>query len=221
MLTRRNLARAAAALGVTPLLRPCGASAALPVPQSNAINCRVFRKGDDIGTAAYRFERQGTALTVRIAIDLVVKIGPIAVFRYTHRNVETWDGDTLTGFDAKTDDDGTPKFMSARHGPGGLMVTGSKTEPYVAPANALGTTYWNVRGVSGPLIDTEDGHLLKVKIAPVGDVEVALASGAKIPARQYAMTGELKLDLWYEPSDSFASMRYYAKDGSVVTYERL
>ena len=221
MLSRRNLGQAAAALGAYQLVLSSAAASALPVPASNAINCRVLRKGDDIGTAAYRFERQGTMLTVHIAIDLVVKLGPIAVFRYTHRNVETWDGDTLIGFDAKTDDDGTAKYMSARHGAGGLVVTGSKTEPYTAPANALGTTYWNVRGVSVPLIDTEDGHLLRVKVAPVGDVQVALASGAKVTARQYAMTGELKLDLWYESSDSFASMRYYAKDGSIVTYERL
>jgi hypothetical protein len=204
---------------VPTLLRP--AAAALPVPPSAAINCRVIRKGDDIGGATFRFDRRGDALTVQIAIDLVVKIGPIAVFRYTHHNTETWQGDTLMSLDAKTDDDGLPKFMSAKRGPAGLMVTGSKTEPYTAPANALGTTYWNIACTSSPLINTEDGHLMDVKVAPAGMSEVPLASGATVKARQYDLRGEIRIDLWYEPTEEFASMRYYAKDGSIVTYARV
>jgi hypothetical protein len=180
-----------------------------------------MRKGDDIGLASYRFERSGEVLTVQINIDLRVRLGPIALFRYVHQNVEVWQADTLMSLDAKTDDDGLPKYMSAKRGPEGLMVTGSKTEPYIAPQNALGTTYWNIRCVSTPLINTEDGHLMDVKITPDGISAVPLASGATVQARQYDMRGEIRIDLWYEPTDEFASMRYYAKDGSVVTYARL
>ncbi len=222
MLTRRSLAlTTVTALGLPFAFRPLAAQAALPVPVNGAIGCRVMRKGEDIGLAEYKFARQGDLLQVHIAIDLLVKIGPIAVFRYTHRNLETWQGETLVGFDSKTDDDGTPKFMSAKRGPSGLMVTGSKTEPYTAPANALGTTYWNVNCVSTPLIDTEDGHLMKVHTTPNGETEVPLASGAQVKAKQFDIRGEVNIDLWYEASDVFASMRYYAKDGSVVTYARL
>jgi hypothetical protein len=196
-------------------------AAALPVPSGNAISCRVFRKGEDIGLAAYRFDRSADTLQVHIAIDLQVKLGPLSLFRYSHRNVEIWRGATLVGFDAKTDDDGTAKFMGAKLGPQGLLVTGSKTEPYLAPPGALGTTYWNVHCVSAPLINTEDGHLMDVKVAPAGTTTVPLASGTAVAAREFAMRGEVKIDLWYEPSDAFVSLRYFAKDGSVVTYQRL
>ena len=196
------------------------AAAGLPGPPGNAIHCRVIRKGDDIGTAVYLFERQGESLRVDLAVDLVVRLGPVPLFRYNHRTVESWQGDTLVGYDAKTNDNGTPKYMSARRGPAGLEVTGSGTRPYTAPPDAMGTTYWNIRGVSVPLIDTEDGHLLAVHFTAMGTTQVALANGTRIAALQYNMIGELKLDLWYGPGDQLASMRYYAKDGSVLTYER-
>jgi len=223
MLTRRSFAltTATAGMGLPLVFRPITAHAALAVPASGSIGCRVMRKGEDIGLAEYKFERHGDTLAVHIAIDLVVKIGPIAVFRYKHRNLETWQGETLVGLDAQTDDDGTPKFMSAKRGPSGLLVTGSKTEPYTAPANAFGTTYWNIGCVSAPLINTEDGHLMDVHTTPSGESEVPLASGAQVKAKQYDIRGEVRIDLWYEASDAFASMRYYAKDGSVVTYARL
>jgi hypothetical protein len=211
----------AAALALPTWLRSRSVQAALPIPSSASIGCRVMRKGSDIGLASYKFDHQGDKLVVQIAIDLLVKVGPIGVFRYTHRNVETWQGDTLIGYDSKTDDDGVAKFMSAKRGPSGLMVTGSKTQPYTAPANALGTTYWNIACVSVPLINTEDGHLMNEKVTPVGTNEVPLASGTKVKAQQYAMVGDVKIDLWYEITNAFASMRYYAKDGSVVTYARL
>jgi hypothetical protein len=221
MLTRRRVVGAGAAAVGASWFKPAAAAASLPVPATDSIRCRVLRKGEDIGIAAYRFEQAGDVLRVHIAIDLQVKLGPISLFRYSHRNVETWQGNNLVGFEAKTDDDGTPKFMSAKKGPDGLQVTGSKTKPYTAPPGALGTTYWNVHCVSSPLINTEDGHLMDVKIAPAGTSSVPLASGAAVAAREYAMRGEVKIDLWYEPSDAFVSLRYFAKDGSVVTYERL
>jgi hypothetical protein len=221
MLTRRSFAQNVALLAVPSALRGLPAYAALPVPPKDAITCRVMRKGEDIGLAEFKFERQSQRLEVHIAIDLVVKLGPIPVFRYSHRNLETWEGDNLVGLDAKTDDDGTPKYMSAKLGPNGLMVTGSKTKPYIAPPNALGTSYWNIRSTSCPLINTEDGHLMDINVTPVGLTEVPLASGADVTAKEFAIRGEVKIDLWYQPSEEFASMRYYAKDGSVVTYARL
>jgi hypothetical protein len=71
------------------------------------------------------------------------------------------------------------------------------------------------------LIDTEDGHLMNVHTTPSGENEVPLASGVQVKAKQFDIRGEVNIDLWYEASDAFASMRYYAKDGSVVTYARL
>ncbi len=216
MISRRNLTLLTAAAAI-----PSPAVAAMPIPPGNALNCRAVRNGTDIGVATYRFETEGDRLIVNLAIDIVIKFGPIPVFRYTHRSTETWYGDLLYGVDSKTDDDGTPKFMTARRGPDGIQVTGSLTEPYTAPFDAIDTTYWDPRTVTAPLINTEDGRLLKIKVSSAGMTKVKLANGSYIPAHQYNMRGELNLEFWYDSNNILAGLQLPAKDGSTVIYERL
>jgi len=221
MIKRRTLPLLAAAAALPALWRPRPAFAALPIPPGNVINSRVIRKDSDIGTAKYVFDRDGDTLRVHISVDLVVKLGPVPVFRYTHRDVETWQGDTLMSLEATTDDDGTPKFCSARRVAEGLAVKGSHGPPYVAPANALGTTYWNMKTISTPLINTEDGHLLDITMTPQGPKPFPLANGGSVPTREWEMTGDLHTELFYEADGRWAGMIYHAKDKSMVQYLRL
>ena len=44
-------------------------------------------------------------------------------------------------------------------------MVGSGTEHYIAPEQAIGTTYWNRRMVNGPMISLEDGVLLRPDVA--------------------------------------------------------
>jgi hypothetical protein len=46
----------------------------------------------------------------------------------------------------------------------GVVVFGSKTERYVAPEPAGGTSYWIRRLLKGPMISREDGVLLRPKV---------------------------------------------------------
>jgi len=216
MISRRQISLAAAAMVV-----PSASFAALPVPPGNALRCRAIRNGSEIGQASYLFEAESNRLIMNLAIDIVIKFGPIPVFRYTHRSTETWYGDELYQVDSHTDDDGTPKYMTARRIGNGIKVTGSLTDPYTAPANAMATTYWDPRTITSPLINTEDGRFLKVKIASAGENMVKLANGGSILAHQYNMTGELTLEFWYDVNNVLASLRLPAKDGSTVTYERM
>jgi hypothetical protein len=216
MISRRNLSQITAAM-----LVPSSASAALPVPPGNALKCRAVRNGSEIGTASYLFMPDGNRLIVQLAIDIVIKFGPIPVFRYTHRSIETWYGDELYQVDSKTDDDGTPRYMTARRVGASIQVTGSMTEPYAAPPNALDTTYWDSRTITAPLINCEDGRLLKIKVTPAGENKVKLANGEDILARQYNMRGELKLEFWYDDNNVLSGLRLPAKDGSTVIYERM
>ena len=59
--------------------------AAAAIPADDKLAYSVIRKGSTIGTHALTFERSSTGLIVRVAVDLVVKFGPVPVFRYTHR----------------------------------------------------------------------------------------------------------------------------------------
>ena len=195
--------------------------AMLPVPPSRALGFRMMRHGSAIGTHTLEFDVSEDRLAVRIAADAKVSFGPIPLVRYTHRNTEVWQDGRLASLDAHTDRNGTKLFMSAHRTPAGLYVEGSGTKPYIAPEDALPTTYWNMRILFVPLIGVQNGTLGTPTVTEMPIEKVRLASGAETPARGYHLTGDINVDLWYDAAGSWMSMRFTVGDGSVITYERL
>lgn len=216
MISRRIFIAAAASLA---LVRP--AFATLPVPSSQALTFRIMRKGTRIGTHAVAFQQSGDRLTVNIDVEMLVKFGPIPVFRYSHKNVEKWQGGEFVSMDATADNDGTPAFATVRREVDGLLVEGSKVVRYTAPSKALAATHWNMAELSVPLINPENGKLLAPRISDQGIAPLTLADGRAIQAQHYTWREEEALDLWYDSDRTWAALTFQAKDGSVVAYERL
>ena len=199
---------------------PPGA-ASLPVPPSGSLGFRVMRYGSAIGTHTLNFQENGDTLTVEIAADVLFTLGPIPLVRYTHRNTEVWRNGRLASLEAHTDRNGRELYMSAQRIAAGLQVQGSGTGPYIAPEDALPTTYWNARMLRVPMIGTQDGILVHPKVTEKPTGPVRLASGAEASAHCYSLTGDLDLDLWYTGDGNWMSMRFTVADGSVINYERL
>lgn len=195
--------------------------ASLPIPPSRALAFRLVRHGTAIGSHTLDFSVEGDTLTVRIAADVLFTFGPIPLVRYSHRNTEIWRGGRLASLDAQTNKNGNMLHMSAHRTAAGLQVEGSGTAPYIAPEDALPTTYWNSRMLDGPMIGVQDGMLVRPKVTEKPVEPVRLASGAEKEARCYSLTGDLDLDLWYAAGRDWMSMRFSVADGSVITYERL
>jgi hypothetical protein len=219
-LSRRDLGMSA--LGVLAVgacrLRP---ALAMSFPGAQTITCKVMRQGSDIGRAVTSFARQGNDLAVTLGIDIRVRLGFITMFRYTHTNLEHWQGENLAGFEAHTNDNGTPHFATARWNGAGFDVTGSLTKPYVAPKDAIGTSYWNARTLTDPLISSQNGKLLDVRLTPLGWTPARLAAGRTVEATEYRMSGDMRMNLWYDAARRWAGLQYYAHDGSVLTYEEI
>jgi hypothetical protein len=197
------------------------ASAALPVPPGNTLAFRLVRHGDEIGRHTANFEREGDRLTVRVAVDALVTVVSIPLVRYTHRVVEIWSGDVLQSLDGETDKNGQHEWVKAQRGPGGLEVTGSKTERYIAPEPVGATSYWNKHMLDGPMISLEDGVLLRPKVEARPPETIALAAGRTVTAEHYNLSGPFNVDLWYDQTGMWAGMAVPIKDGSIVHYERL
>jgi Family of unknown function (DUF6134) len=191
------------------------------VPYGGEVAFRLVRHGSSIGMHHTTFRRDGESLAVNTSVDVAVGFGPITLVRYTHQSVELWQRDRLIGLSGQTNRNGTRLHMDARWTDGGLAVQGSGTKPYVAPANAWPTTYWNPHMLLGPMIGTQDGGLVKPAVIAHPHDAIRLASGNSIDATHYRLSGDLDLDLWYDDSSTWSGMRFTVDDGSSVTYERL
>ena len=202
------------ALGLT-AIAPLPARAA--VPTSGRLAFRAFRNDSPLGTHVVTFATSGPTLTVTTAIDYQVKLGPITLFRYSLRSTETWRDNTLLSVRAETNDDGKADFMRADRAGDTLAIDGSKTGRYTAPPGAIAASHWNPREVDAPMISPQSGELLTFTVSARRPEPTPTTN---IPAQRISLVGENNLDLWYEPSGTWASLRAVARDGSIITYVR-
>jgi hypothetical protein len=187
-----------------------------PIPESNRIEFQVLRDGSPIGTHTLEFTRNGPRVTVRIAIDLLVRFLGIPVYRYTHRNTEVWEGDRLVSIEATTDRNGTQLAVRGQAGSGGIALESTQGGRFMAPADIVTTSYWHSRFLQGRKLDTQGGKLLEVTVTPKGEERLP----GDLVARRWHVAGDLKLDIWYDLTGAWAGLRFAAEDGSTITYVR-
>jgi hypothetical protein len=202
---------------------PPGAPPGAPrgIPAGDTLAFRIMRDGSRIGTHSVSFTRNGESLLVHSQVEIVVRLGPIPLYRYRHHNHERWHAGLFDSIDAKTNDDGTPDWALARRETGGIVVQGERVARYVAPPHTLAATHWNSGELQVPLINPQTAKLMRVAVAPPVSGTVALASGTEIPATRYVASGDMPLNLWYDAAGVWAGLYTVAKDGSQVRYERL
>jgi hypothetical protein len=221
MIGRRSLCLGVPGLSLAGVaLARAAAASPLPVPSSHELAFHLIRHDDNIGTHTIRFDQQGSTLTVHIDVEVLVKFGPIPLVRYSHHNVEVWHDNRLDQLDANTDKNGTKLSMWARRQENGLQVSGTAAPAYIAPEDALPTTYWIKRLLTSPMIGTQDGMLVRPVVRDLGS-NPAPGSTGSIPATRYSLRGDLALDLWYDQTQTWAGMEFSVADGSVIHYERL
>jgi len=220
MIARRTLLAAATTI---PFCDPAAALAGardLPIPPSRRLGFRLLRDDSEIGLHTVTFDTMGDTLAVLVEVNILVKLGPIAIYRYSHRGVERWQGRRYLGLETRTDHDGEPHWMRAVATDEGLVVEGSKAQRYVAPPGVFGTTYWNQDMLRDQVISSEDGRLFTIKRTALDIEPVPLATGSTIPARHYNIAGGLQLDLWYDTAGQWAHLAFN-RYGATIVYQRL
>jgi hypothetical protein len=194
-------------------------SSLLSTPPGKSLTFAVMRTGSKIGTHMLTFDQDGDNLTVQVNVELRVGVGPIALFRYKHHATEVWKNGLLASLNTETNDDGTPNKVTGSRTPEGFKVEGTKARLYIAPDNALPATHWNHKQLDGPWINTQDGRLLHPKITPMGGELIPVASGAKIRAKHFSLTGDAILETYYDDTPNWVGLNFKAGDGSVILYE--
>lgn len=178
----------------------------------------VLRNGDAVGTHTLRFQANAdNSLQVSTDTNVVVRMAMIPVYRFEHHGRELWKDGHLVALNSETNDDGTRHSLGVSAEDGGLAVNGDGNASRL-PAETLPASLWNSGTVTrAALMNTLDGHAMAVRIADLGTEPVAV-NGRTVPARHYAMAGDLSRELWYDGAGTLVQVRFKAKDDSNIQY---
>lgn len=202
------------------VLTPTAGRTQSDAPAPDALAFEVLRKGKPIGTHTIAFTPNGDRLQVDIDIRLDVKFLMFNAYSYRHRNQEIWRDGRLVRIETKTDDDGEDFFVRGRANARGFEVDGSGGKA-VAPAGIIPTSYWDPAIVTrNKLLNTQTGELMEVSVAPGDETEFRVGDRT-VSARHYVMSGDLDLELWYDPTGTLTRIRFEASDGSTIDYRPL
>jgi hypothetical protein len=191
------------------------------LPAGGGLAFRVMRKGSQIGTHTLTFRRTGTTLEIGIDVNLAIGFGPFTLFRYRMLGTETWRDDQFAELHTTTDNDGEALRVSATREPNRVVIESSSIGRQILAADTLPLNHWNIANMSAPLFNPQSGRPMQLTGKSLGPTQVALASGVAVPATRYALTGEATIDDWYDGSNVWTALQSVAKDGSIVTYQRL
>jgi len=197
-----------------------GAAAnSLPVPRDDRLLFQLIRNNSVMGSHRLDFNLSASGLAVTVNVLMALYFGPFRIFHYAHHAVETWDGNECVSVVSQTDHDGKRYQLVAKRDGMGWQVMGASGDVR-APSDALPATHWNRQMLRGPMINTENGDILRPKIADLGPEMVPAFDAAPIRAEHFALSGDVQMDTWYDGTNSWAGAAFKGADGSVIRYER-
>ncbi|MBA4011330.1 MAG: hypothetical protein C0481_05635 [Phenylobacterium sp.] len=180
----------------------------------------VFRNGVRVGEHEMTFSGADEDVAVRTEVSLVVKLGPVPVYRYAHQALERWRGGRFFSLTTTTNGNGRLQRVEARRAPDAVLIDAGGAQ-IRAPAAAVPLTHWKAAALSGPLFNPQEGKLLRLTARRGATEPVRLASGEAIAATRWSLRGESQIDNWYDQGGVWAALRGRLPDGSTMEYRRL
>ena len=215
MIARRTMLGGGLALMVPGLARAVPQS----MPSTRQLSFEVWRGSRKLGTHDLVFHPRADGFTVEVAVDIAFRVGPVTLYRYTHHAMERWAHGQVAELTTQTDDNGTHYHVTGRREGNGLMIQPTAGAPYAAPADALPATHWNVHELEGAWINTQSGEVIRPRVTPQSPAIVQTATSSPLRVRRYALSGPVKLDLWYDETQTWAGLSF-VKGGAEVRYAR-
>jgi Family of unknown function (DUF6134) len=166
--------------------------------QPNDLHFNVMRNGSLIGQHRICFRAEPNLLIAGISLEIVVRLGPVPFFRYSHKVNETWREKDFLTFESETDENGRRYRVSATRTAENVIVESSTAGRTILGAQTIPLTHWNLLCVERPLFNPQDGTSMSPRIEVGGDEMVLLADGCKVRATRYSLLIKPVLDNWYD-----------------------
>lgn len=170
---------------------------------------RILREGREIGSHRVDFTREGERLVARSALDILVRMLGVTLFRMEHRQEEVWQGERLVRAAMRQDRNGTIQQVSAEAREGGVLVRGEAGE-FRLPPEAAPLAWWDHRRPGRPVFDNANGKPLSIRWARRPQPDGGL---------DWRLTGEVEAEVGYAPDGLWRSVWITGEDGSRVIYQ--
>ena len=207
---------------VRPLLLTVLFASSMLAAQSNA-QAKEWRfnallDGKPIGHHHFRLDERDDRRELTSEARFDVKLLFVSVYTYVHDDKETFQGDCLTGIDARTDDNGEDLTVRGSLESPGFAVSNGKGKQMLGPC-IMTFAYWNPRILEQKqLLNSQTGKYEPVVIEKIGDDSV-MVRGRKEPAIKYLLTGEkLEIELWYSKDMEWLGLQSTAEGGRKLLY---
>ena len=175
-----------------------------------------------IGVHRFRIVDAGATRVVESAASFDVRILRIPVYRYRHRNTETWQNGCLQRIDSETDANGTPYAVDlSKTVMGYRIVTPSETQTYEGDC-LMSFAYWDQRFLrQNQLLNTQTGELIAVEIQPLGESmrEIANRTLSVEGFRILAESRDIDIQVFYDSADGrWVALESVLEGGRVLRY---
>jgi len=168
---------------------------------------QVFRNGTKVGEHQMSFAGDDDDRTITTNVDMVVKVGPVPVYKYRHNATERWAAGKFVSIDATTNGNGKIQKTSARAMPGFVQITGPKGA-VKGPADAVPLSHWNQASFGKPLFNQQEAKMLKVTCT-------------RVKSGHWQVRGEAEIDDFYDASGNWLALQGKLEDGSKMEYRRV
>lgn len=175
-----------------------------------------------IGVHRFRISNEGAMRIVDSEATFDVRILRVPVYRYRHRNTETWQNGCLQRIDAETDANGTPYAVDlSKTAAGYRIVTPSETQTYEGDC-LMSFAYWDQRFLQQKhLLNTQTGELITVEIQALGESQRQVAN-QMLSVQGFRILAESKdvdIKVFYRPADGrWVALESILENGRTLRY---
>lgn len=199
------------------VLGALAADAAAEAP-AGVYRYRIDRSGSEIGRQTLTIAKDGARISISDESAVKVKVAFITAYTFDHSRRETWQDGKLVALETRIDDNGTKSTLTAKANGDTLVIDGPAGHA-TAPLGIMPTGYWNAATVrQSRLFHDESGELLDITVSGGEARTLDLGNGRKVETKQWKLSGDDNIELWYDAHDVLIKQRFEARDGSVIVY---
>jgi len=216
MRTTHSLLISAAIVLATPGLGVAAAST------KDELTFAVSLDDKPIGMHRFRIADDGATRVVESEASFDVRILRVPVYRYRHRNTETWQNGCLKRIDSETDANGTPYAVDlSKTAAGYRIVTPSEARTHAVDC-MMSFAYWDQRFLQQQrLLNTQTGEWIPVEIQPLGESQRQIANQV-LPVQGFRILAEsqdVDIKVFYHRADGrWVALESVLEGGRMLRY---